>query len=147
NDESTLYVAVKSANGQLSYLLGLDSTTLALKYRIELKDPHSGMPASVSDLSTASPTVAPDNDVYFGILENPGGGFRGWLLRFSSDLATQKLTGGFGWDYTPAIVPASMVTSFHGGDSYLLFYKYNNYAFRVYNCEERRALHDHSTTQ
>ncbi|MFN2624241.1 MAG: hypothetical protein ABR611_15500, partial [Chthoniobacterales bacterium] len=126
NDESTLYVAVKSDNGLLSYLVGLESTTLAFKYRALLTDPRNGNPASVTDDSTASPTVAPDNDVYFGILGNPGDGFRGFLLRFSNDLATQKTSGAFGWDYTTAIVPATMVPSYQGNSSYLLFCKYNN---------------------
>src|SRR3954466_11418077 len=149
NDEATVYVVAKSTNGGLSYLLGLDSTTLLMKYRVQLKDPRSGLAANVSDEGTASPTVAPDNDVYFGILGNPGGGFRGWLLRFSSDLATQKLTGAFGWDYTPAIVPASMVPSYHGGSSYLLFCKYNNYAISGSDGDgvNRVALLDPNSTQ
>src|SRR5205814_4255687 len=125
------------------------STTLARKYRALLKDPRNGNPASVIDDSTASPTVAPDNDVYFGILGNPGGGFRGFLLRFSSDLATQKLSGAFGWDYTAAIVPASMVPSYQGSSSYLLFCKYNNYAFSGSdgNGVNRVALLDPNATQ
>jgi hypothetical protein len=147
NDQTTLYVVAKSSTTTTSYLLGIDSTTLAPKYRVSLKDPRNGNPASITDDSTASPTVGPDNDVYFGILGNPGGGFRGWLLHFSSDLATQKITGGFGWDYTPAIVPASMVPSYHGGSSYLLFCKYNNYAFSDGNGVNRVALLDPNSTQ
>src|SRR2546423_3287315 len=147
NDESTLYVVAKSSTTTTSYLLGLNSTTLAPKYRVSLKDPRNSNPASVTDDSTASPMVAPDNDVYFGILGNPGGGFRGWLLRFSSDLATQKLSGAFGWDYTPAIVPASMVPSYQGGSSYLLFCKYNNYAFEDGNGINRVALLDPNSSQ
>src|SRR5256714_7743269 len=65
NDESTLYVVAKSSTTTSSYLLGLDSTTLAPKDRVSLKDPRNGNPASVTDDSTASPMVAPDNDVYF----------------------------------------------------------------------------------
>jgi hypothetical protein len=147
NDESTLYVATKSANGQLSYLVGLDSTTLAFEYRALLTDPRNGNPAAVTDDSTASPTVAPDNDVYFGILGNPGGGFRGFLLRFSADLATKKTPGAFGWDYTTAIVPATMVPSYQGSSSYLLFCKYNNYAFNDGDGVNRVALLDPDTTQ
>ncbi len=149
NDEATVYVVAKSTNGALSYLLGLDSTTLAMKYRVQLKDPRNGNPATVTDDSTASPTVAPDNDVYFGILGNPGGGFRGWLLRFSGDLTTQKLTGGFGWDYSPAIVPASTVPSYQGSSSYLLFCKYNNYAFTNSDGDgvNRLAVLDPNATQ
>ncbi len=147
HDEATVYVVAKSADGATSYLLGLDSATLAQKYRVVLLDPHSGMPADITDNSTASPTVAPDNDVYFGILGNPNNGFRGWLLRFSSDLATEKIPGAFGWDYTPAIVPASMVPSYQGGSSYLLFCKYNNYAFSDGDGVNRVALLDPNAIQ
>ena len=147
NDEATLYVVVKSSDASSSYLLGLDSTTLAPEYRVQLKDPRTGNPAEVTDDSTASPTVAPDNDVYFGVLGNPDDGLRGFLLRFSSDLATQKLSGGFGWDYTAAIVPASMVPSYQGGSSYLLFCKYNNYVSTDGDGVNRLALLDPNATQ
>jgi uncharacterized repeat protein (TIGR01451 family) len=72
--------------------------------------------------------VGPDNDVYFGIYGNPANGSRGFLLHFSSDLTLEKPPGGFGWDYTPGVVPASMVPSYTGPSSYLLLTKYNNYA-------------------
>jgi Bacterial Ig-like domain (group 3) len=147
NQETTVYVVVKSSTTSTSYLLGLDATTLAPKYRVSLRDPRNGSAAAITDDSTASPMVAPDGDVYFGILGNPGGGFRGWLLHFSNDLATQKITGGFGWDYTPAIVPASMVPSYDGPSSYLLFCKYNNYAFSDGNGVNRLALLDPNSTQ
>jgi len=93
-----------------------------------LRDPRNGNGASVSDDSTASPTVAPDDDVYLGILSNPGNGSRGFLMRFNRDLSIQKTPGGFGWDYTAALVPASMVPSYQGASPYLIFAKYNNYA-------------------
>jgi hypothetical protein len=147
NDGTTLYVVAKASSGGSAYLLGLDSTTLAPKYRILLKDPRNGNAAIITDDSTASATVAPDNDVYFGILGNPASGFRGWLLRFSSDLGTQRLSGAFGWDYTSAIVPAAMVPSYHGNSSYLLFCKYNSYAFDDGDGVNRVALLDPNSTQ
>jgi hypothetical protein len=147
NDETTLYVLAKSSSSQNGYLLGLDSTTLAPKYRVFLRDPRNGNAAGILDNGTASPTVAPDNDVYIGVLGNPGGGFRGWLLRFNSDLTVEKTPGGFGWDYTPALVPASMVPSYQGPSSYLIFAKYNNYAFSDGNGVNRIALLDPNTTQ
>lgn len=132
NDGSTVYVAVKSATADSSfgYLLGLNAATLATKYKVFLYDPrgNNANPATLLDTSTASPMVGPDNDVYFGIYGNPANGSRGFLLHFSGDLTVEKPAGGFGWDYTPGVVPASMVPSYRGPSSYLLLTKYNNYA-------------------
>jgi len=83
NDESSLYVVVKSGGTDFyAYLLGLDAITLARKYRVFLKDPRDGNAnnAGILDNSTASATVAPDNDVYLGIFGNPYNGSRGFLL-------------------------------------------------------------------
>ena len=62
-----------------------------LKSKALLVDPALGTPARVSDDSTASPTVGPDGDVYFGVLETTFGTHngRGWLLHFDATLATQ----------------------------------------------------------
>ena len=131
-DEQTLYVAVNtldsSAPGKPAYLLALDSRTLALKARARLTDPATGAPAVVTDDSTASPTVGPDGDVYFGVLESTRHNNRGWLTHFDSTLATPKIPGSFGWDDTASIVPAAMVASYTGSSAYLLMTKYNNYA-------------------
>src|SRR5262249_51203805 len=83
--------------------------------------------ASISDDSSASPMVGPDGDVYYGVLGNPFNG-RGWMLHFSPDLTQTKTPGGFGWDSTASIVPASAVPSYGGTSPYLLFAKYNDYA-------------------
>jgi hypothetical protein len=127
-DGATLYVAVKWTNAFYAYLLGLDSTTLATKYRVLLRDPRSGSFAGVPDDGTASPMVAPDGDVFFGVLGNPNFGGRGFLLHFSPDLKTQMSPAAFGWDYTPAVVPTNMLPGYSGSAPYLLFCKYNNYA-------------------
>jgi hypothetical protein len=133
-DLKTLYVAVNSAAGagiaQRGYLLALDSGTLAVKGRAALVDPSSGTLARVSDDSTASPTVGPDGEVFFGVLEAAFGSHngRGWLLHFDATLAARLVPGGFGWDDTASIVPASMVPAYAGSSSYLLMTKYNNYA-------------------
>jgi hypothetical protein len=97
---------------------------------VRLRDPVSGQDATSNDASTASPTVGPDGDVYFGILEAPlySNHARGWLLHFSKDLSKQKPFGAFGWDDTASIVPASMVPRYHGRSTYLLMTKYNDYA-------------------
>ena len=148
NDETTLYVVAKSNSTGEGYLLALNSTTLAMTHRVFLRDPRNTNGAVITDDSTASPTVGPDNDVYIGILSNPGNGSRGFLLHFSGDLTIQKTPGAFGWDYTPAIVPASMVPSYQGTSSYLIFAKYNNYAgFGDGDGVNRIALLDPNATQ
>src|SRR5204862_3812990 len=85
--------------------------------------------AFVSDDSTASPTVGPDGDVYFGVLESGGSFnyFRGWLLHFDAGLRTTMTPGAFGWDDTASIVPASAVPQYQGRSKYLLLTKYNDY--------------------
>jgi hypothetical protein len=126
-DQSTVYIAV--SNTSSGYLVGLDSTTLKEKYRVPLKDPSSGAPAWIFDDSSASPTVGPDGDVYYGVLENPFPNHddRGWLLHFDATLTTQKTPGSFGWDDTVSVVPTSAVPSYTGTSPYLLMSKYNNY--------------------
>ncbi len=146
NDGATLYVAVKGATATYAYLLGLDTTTLATKYKRLLLDPRRGGYASVSDNGTASPVVGPDGDVYFGVLVDNGS--RGFLLHFSSDLTVLKTPGAFGWDNTPAVVPVSMVPGYHGTSPYLLFTKYNNYAGNnAGDGVNRLALLDPNSTQ
>lgn len=132
NDQRTLYLTVSNGFGYgfgYGYLLALDSRTLATKSEVLLTDPLYGYVADVNDDGTASPTVGPDGDVYYGVLEiffgaNHG---RGWLLHFNSDLTQAKTPGAFGWDDTASIVPASLVPSYHGKSPYLLMTKYNNY--------------------
>jgi|HubBroStandDraft_6_1064221.scaffolds.fasta_scaffold57370_2 hypothetical protein len=126
-DQTTVYITI--SNGSSGYLVGLDSRTLKPKYRATLKDPSSGELAWVFDDSSASPTIGPDGDLYYGVLENPFPNHddRGWLLHFDSTLAKKKTPGSFGWDDTVSVVPASAVPSYTGTSSYLLMTKYNNY--------------------
>jgi len=133
NDGSTLYVAVTDGNGfgdGAGYLLALDSQTLATVATRRLKDPVTTLDALVHDDGTASPTVGPDGDVYFGVLERPFASHhaRGWMLHFDAALQPAGVPGGFGWDDTASIVPASMVPGYAGASSYLLFVKYDDYA-------------------
>ena len=129
-DGSILYVGVSSGDFGFGYLLALDSKTLAVINRVRLTDPASGFDATMSDESSASPTVGPDGDVYYGVLENPFPfhNDRGWLLHFNRDLSIAKIPGSFGWDDTASIVDASLVASYHGTSTYLVMTKYNNYA-------------------
>ncbi len=132
-DLRTLYVAVNTnpavGTRQSGYLLALDAQTLATQSTTRLLDPVTGTPAWVNDNATSSPTVGPDGDVYYGVLEAnvPAHNFRGWLLHFDATLAHAKIPGAFGWDDTASIVPVSMVPSYTGASSYLLASKYNNY--------------------
>lgn len=132
NDGKTLYVAVNRGDFDYGYLVALDSATLARigsGRQVRLKDPN-GRDASLPDDGSASPTVGPDGDVFFGVLENPFpyNHDRGWLLHFSSDLSQSFAPGAFGWDDTASIVPATMIPSYSGSSAYLLMTKYNNYA-------------------
>ena len=133
-DQATLYVAVNSAavvgSVQSGYLLALDSRTLAVKGKVALLDPLSGTRARVSDDGTSSPTVGPDGEVFFGVLEASFGSHngRGWLLHFNALLSASRTPGGFGWDDTASVVPAAMVPSYTGTSAYLLMTKYNNYS-------------------
>jgi hypothetical protein len=128
-DGNSLYVAVSNAQGQ-GYLLRVDSTTLTTLARTPLVDPVSGAAARITGDSTASPTIGPDGDVYFGVLESTRGAHnsRGWLLHFSANLDQVKIPGSFGWDDTASVVPATAVPSYTGPSSYLLAIKYNNYS-------------------
>jgi hypothetical protein len=141
-DQTTIYITV--SDGQAGYLVGLDSQTLQPKYRVRLTDPVSGEAAYVTDNSSASPTIGPDNDVYYGVLENGDDhGDRGWLLHFDATLATVKTPGSFGWDDTVSVVPANIVASYTGSSSYLLMTKYNSY----YDGHNEIAVLDPDATQ
>jgi len=64
----TVYITFTSpARG---ILVGLNATTLRPRFHVVLNDPVSGRPAQISRSSSASPTVGPDGDVYFGVQEN-----------------------------------------------------------------------------
>ena len=135
-DHKKLYIAVNNSNpegdfGNYGYLLALDSRTLAPLAKALLKDvANPANDASVPDDGTASPTVGPDGDVYYGVLENPpySNHDRGWLLHFDSTLTQAKIPGAFGWDDSASVFLSSIVPSYTNGSPYLLMTKYNNYA-------------------
>ena len=123
----TVYIAVTSLAGGM--LVGLDAASLRPRFHVRLKDPVSGLPSLVVSSSSASPTVGPDGDVYYGVLENPFPSHddRGWLLHFNATLTRTKTPGSFGWDDTVSVLPARAVPAYHGTSRYLLVSKYNNY--------------------
>ena len=132
NDGQTVYVAVSGGNefDANGYLVSLNAATLAPIAHVSLFDPLSGSRATVSSDSSAAPTVGPDGDVYYGVLESPccySHNDRGWMLHFDSTLATLKTPGSFGWDDTASVVPAASVPSYTGSSTYLILTKYNNY--------------------
>jgi hypothetical protein len=107
-DEQTIYVACRGGNSAPSYLMALATADLSTLHVRPLVDPHSLMAAAASNNGTATPMVAPDDKVYYGVLENPGGtnASRGWMLQFDKDLNPAGPPGAFGWDHTPSLVPA-----------------------------------------
>ena len=129
-DGRSVYSAV--SNGNAGYLVALDAATLTAKAHAALTDPASGQPAWITDLSSASPTVGPDGDVFYGVVENPYPNHdgRGWLLHFDAALTTAKTPGSFGWDDTVSIVPARALAkpARRTTGSYYVMAKYNNYA-------------------
>jgi hypothetical protein len=132
-DGKVLYVALTRADANgfgAGVLAALDSRTLSPIAHVAVKDvllPASD--ASLADDGTASPTVGPDGDVYFGVLEAVLGQHhaRGWMLHFDAGLTQTKLPGAFGWDDTASIVPAAAVPGYAGPSSYLILTKYNDY--------------------
>ena len=133
NDGTTVYIAVNNVNTsggfQWGYLLALDSTTLATKAKVILVDPNTGTHAWVDDNGTATPVIGPDGRVFYGVLEAqfPSHNARGWLLQFDAQLNPAGAPGSFGWDVSPTIVAANMVTSYSGSSTYVLALKYNDY--------------------
>jgi hypothetical protein len=151
NDHTKVYVAVNNngSNTSSGYLAALNSRTLAPLAAVRLKDvTFPANDAYPVDNSSASPVVAPDGDVYFGVLENPASANhgRGWLLHFDAALSVLKTPGAFGWDDTPSIVPASLVPSYHGSSPYLVLVKYNNYVARGGDGVDRLAILDPQNT-
>lgn len=129
-DGVLVYVGVNNFDFGFGYLVALNSSTLKPLRAVRLKDPASGLDATLSDDSSAAPAVGPDGDVYYGVLENPfpDHNDRGWLLHFNKSLSQTKTPGSFGWDDTPSVVSASLVPSYKGKSTYLVMTKYNNYA-------------------
>lgn len=148
NDHKTLYIGIRFTNSASGYLSALDSRTLAPLASVRLKDVFSpAADARLSDIGTSSPTVGPDGDVYFGVVEGSGVNHgRGWMLHFDQTLTQAKVPGAFGWDVTPSIVPASIVPAYQGASKYLLLTKYNNYASGGGDGVNRMAILDPGNT-
>jgi hypothetical protein len=149
SDGSTVYVAVNSSYASSGYLCSVSARTLTPKSRVLLIDPKSHAPALVDDDGTSTPTIGPDGDVYYGVLESSPGSnnFRGWMLHYDQTLSVTKTPGAFGWDITPSIVPARCVPSYGGTSKYLVCTKYNNYADGGGDGKNRVAVLDPNATE
>ena len=146
-DEQTLYIACRGSSQ--GYLVALATSDLSTRQTRLLVDPVSLNPVNLSTNGTASPMVAPDDRVYFGVLENPFGAnaLRGWMLQFDATLNPSGVPGAFGWDHTPSIVPTSAVPGYSGSAPYLLMTKYNFYAGLGGNGENKIAVLDPNASQ
>ncbi len=118
---------MSSGEGGACRLVAMDAATMKPTASVAMLDPKSGGNAPILNEGTASPMIGPDGDVYMGVFDAANTS-RGWMEHYSADLSQTKPAGGFGWDDTASIVPASMVPSYHGNSTYLIMTKYNNYA-------------------
>jgi hypothetical protein len=93
--------------------------------------------------------VAPDDKVYYGVLENPFGynDVRGWMLQFNATLSPAGVPGAFGWDHTPSLVPRAAVPGYAGAAPYLIMTKYNLYAGSGGNGQNKIAVLDPFASQ
>ena len=150
NDGKTVYVAVTTATGTGSgsgYLLALDNTnasTMATTGKAPLMDVNTPTnTARLAEQGSASPMVAPNGDVYFGVLENTNQFHsRGWMLHFNSNLTQALIPSRFGWDNTASIIASNLVPSYTGSSPYLILTKYNNYAFGTGTGQNRIGIFD-----
>ena len=143
NDGSTVYIAMRDGTGSSS-LVALNGTNLVKTASATLLDPRTGGGASVLDDGTASPMVAPDGKVFFGVHDALS---KGWTLQFTAGLTPTGTPGAFGWDDTPTVIPASAVPSYSGTSPYLLMTKYNNYAGTGGDGINKVAILDPNDTQ
>lgn len=150
-DGSKVYFAVSTASGTGSgngYLVGLNTSNLSMFGRVDLRDVAApGNRATLHESGSASPTIGPNGDVFYGVLESPFSSARGWMLQFNANLTTAKTPGSFGWDSTSSIVPRSMVPSYTGTSDYLIMTKYNNYAGLGGDGVNKIAILDPNATQ
>jgi hypothetical protein len=85
-DEQTLYIAARPA-ARRRPPAGARHVRPQHATGAVARGPGHGDGASVSANGTASPMIAPDDKVYYGVLENPFGSnaVRGWMLQFDAD--------------------------------------------------------------
>ncbi len=131
-DGSLMYVLVGDRNlGSKALLMAVDPVSLSVVSKSVPIDPRTAdVSCVVFDVSSASPTVGPDGDVFLGMITQAAAGLprsSGWLLHWDKHLTQQKLPGASGWDDTVTIVATSAAQSVSCAQ-YLLFAKLNDYA-------------------
>lgn len=132
-DKNAIYVAVADDTRGTYYLVKLDSWTLQKLASVQLYDPNSGSGVWECPCGSGSPIVAPDGQVFYGVMRSYDPYSRGFMLQFDRNLAQSDSTGkrfpvgSFGWDDTPSIVPSSACAMYHGRSPYLILTKYNFY--------------------
>lgn len=150
-DGSKVYFGITTATGTgfgNGYLVSLNTNNLSVAGRANLLDVKTpANRANLPEQGSASPTIGPNGDVYFGVLENSFNSSKGWMLHFNSDLSVSKTAGAFGWDNTASIVPKSMVPSYTGTSDHLILTKYNNYAGLGGDGVNKLAILDPNATQ
>ena len=86
-------------------------------YHMTMTDPANGRPANVvfTD-SSASPTIGPDGDVYFGVQEHlpPCARRPGLAAALQRHADQDEDPGSFGWDNTVSVMPARDIPGYHG---------------------------------
>ena len=97
-DERTLYVGMRGGVTSGAWLVALRTEDLSTQHVGALVDPLSLAPPFLGDNGTASPMVAPDGHIYYGVLENPFGAnaVRGWMMQTDSLLVSSGPPAGKG---------------------------------------------------
>ena len=132
-DRSAIYVSVADDTQGTYYLVKLDAWTLQKLASVRLLDPSNGYGVWECPCGSGSPMIAPDGQVFYGVMRSYDPYSRGYMLQFDKNLKQTDSTGkrfpvgSFGWDDTPSIVPASACGAYKGKSAYLLLTKYNNY--------------------
>lgn len=148
NDGTSIYAGITNATQGIHYLVKLAISNLARQAYVRLKDPVNNLDVFICTCSSASPMVAPDDQVFYGVLRNNDATSHGWMLQFDKNLKQTDSKGkrfpigAFGWDDTPSVVPSSAVKAYKGTSPYLLLTKYNNYAGTGGNGRNRLAILD-----
>lgn len=146
NDYASVYEGVVANNG--SFLIKLNSRTLAIQSSVALSDPFTGSQARLIQESSGSPVVGPDGHVFMGVFGSSWRESHGWMLQFDKNLAQTDQTnkrfpvGAFGWDDSATVVPASSVPSYLGSAPYLILTKYNNYHINTGDGRNKLAILD-----